>query len=191
MDAYLSAASLQFNRQLFSLNNPNSLTDLSLNSLSAGLPKLSTSIDLFNSFTTVEESTQKRCLNNKGTDINKFEPLPMLKSSLFKVSPQISQEGSSQPDTELDSYTKMEEKVAPKVPGKRGKRKIDKTNIKEFVADERRRLYRKMENCRGEKVVFNRRVKNSKKDPKISAENYRGSRYWGVSKNKSKWQVSI
>jgi len=191
MDAYLSAASLQFNRQLFGLDtNQTLLSDLNLNRVSAELPVLSSNFDLFKRFTPEIESSinSKDLLDTKVIlDLNKFDSMQMSKSNEPKVN--ISHEGSSQPDTELDSYTKIEEKATPKPAPRRGKRKVDKTNIGEFIADERRRLMRKLESCEEDRVVFRRRVKNSKKDPKVSAENYRGSRYWGVSKNKSKWQV--
>jgi hypothetical protein len=101
------------------------------------------------------------------------------------------QEGSSQGETESESYTKHEaEQVAIVKSSLKGKKKIDKDNIGEFIAEERRRLMKKIDTCDFGRIVFKRRVKNSKKDPKISADNYRGSRFWGVSKNKSKWQVS-
>jgi hypothetical protein len=76
-------------------------------------------------------------------------------------------------------------KTAPKI----GRKKSQKANINEIISEERRRLIRKLESSTSERIVFQKRFKNSKKDPKISADNYRGSRFWGVSKNKSKWQV--
>lgn len=101
-------------------------------------------------------------------------------------------EGSSQGETESESYTKHEaEQVAVAKSSLKGKKKIDKDNIGEFIAEERRRLMKKIDACDLDRIVFKRRVKNSKKDPKISADNYRGSRFWGVSKNKSKWQVGL
>ena len=78
----------------------------------------------------------------------------------------------------------MENKQKNKKDGK-------KSDINQLIVDERRRLTKKLDSCEDDRIVFKRRVKNSQKDPKISADTYRGSRYWGVSKNKSKWQVII
>lgn len=57
MDAYLSAASLQFNRQLFGMDNTKNMLDgksqdtmFTLNSLSAELPRISANIDLFRAY---------------------------------------------------------------------------------------------------------------------------------------------
>ena len=71
------------------------------------------------------------------------------------------------------------------------KKKSAKGNVNEFIAEERRRLIKKLNSCDGDRVVFQKRVKSSQKDPKVTADNYRGSKFWGVSKNKSKWQVMI
>ena len=39
--------------------------------------------------------------------------------------------------------------------------------------------------------IFQQRTKKLRKNAKHEDINYRGSRFWGVSKNKSKWQVMI
>ncbi|CAI2374765.1 unnamed protein product [Moneuplotes crassus] len=85
--------------------------------------------------------------------------------------------------------------LVPKSPLKprRTKKKfrVDRNNIEEFTANERRRLMKKLQSCSQEKLIFQKRIKKVKKDPKISEEDYRGSKYWGVSKNKARWQVMI
>ena len=188
MDAYLSASSLRFNKQLFGVDSTQTsmMNYLSINGIGAVMPRLSSNFDLFQRYTPEIDAS----ISQAG-----FADTRILvdfgKSIEVKDTPKLWKEGSSQIETELDSYTKIEEKAEPKKSTRRGKRKIDKTNIAEFVADERRRLLKKIENTDNDRIVFKKRVKNSQKNPKISAENYRGSRYWGVSKNKSKWQVSI
>ena len=62
--------------------------------------------------------------------------------------------------------------------------KSEKANIGEFIENQRRRLLKKLEACKDTKIIFKKRIKYSKKDPKISEENFRGSSFWGVSKNK-------
>ena len=70
------------------------------------------------------------------------------------------------------------------------KKKSEKADIEEFITNQRRRLEKKLEACEGNRMVFRKRVKYSKKSPQTKDEDFRGSSYWGVSKNKSKWQVS-
>ena len=48
-----------------------------------------------------------------------------------------------------------------------------------------------MERSNDEQTIFYKRIKKLRKNAKHGDTNYRGSRYWGVSKNKSKWQVMI
>lgn len=191
MDAYLSAASLQFNRQLFGMDSlysgmPNDRSAdsfLSLNQVSADLCKPTGTFDLFKKY---------------GSEVPSFEDSETkIAIDLMKLKEYVlpSQEVSNtQSETELESYTKLEsahieETTKEKKKGK-GK-KTDKSDVNAFVSEERRRLLKKLESCSSDRTIFKRRVKNSKKDPKISADNYRGSRFWGVSKNKSKWQVSL
>lgn len=185
MDAYLSAASLEFNRQLFGLDNTAaSMSFLDLKE-AGGVPALPQEFDLFTLFTPeIDSSATVPKIDNLKT------PYDLANVGQMKPLTQLCQDGSSQGDTEIDSSTKIEkaEKVAPKP--KRGKRKVEKVNIEEFVADERRRLLKKLESGMN-RIIFKRRIKNTKRDPKVSVHNYRGSKYWGVSKNKSKWQVGI
>lgn len=201
MDAYLSAASLQFNRQLFGLDSTQScLMDgrshdatQSLNGLSADLPKASANIDLFKAYTPETRPTTDSFESNDTKVVvdlmkvnNPLEDFYESKANIFNC-----QEGSSQGETESESYTKLEaEQEKLNKTSRKGKKKVDKSNIGEFIAEERRRLMKKLEACDLDRIVYKRRIKNSKKDPKISADNYRGSRFWGVSKNKSKWQVT-
>lgn len=205
MDAYLSAASLQFNRQLFGMdslctgvvNDRSSDSLLTLNHLAGDMPKPSGSFDLFKMYTgdAANSSTEVNFNDTKVVlDLMKIRDYPL--TDMYDNNKGIfhSQEASnSQSETELESYTKLEtDHVDAQKPKKtRGKKKNDKLDINEFVSDERRRLLKKLESCEEERTIFKRRVKNNKKDPKISADNYRGSRFWGVSKNKSKWQVMI
>ncbi len=42
-----------------------------------------------------------------------------------------------------------------------------------------------------EKTIFTKREKKLRKNANHAAKTYRGSRFWGVSKNKNKWQVMI
>eukprot|EP00343_Euplotes_focardii_P001299 CAMPEP_0205803656 /NCGR_PEP_ID=MMETSP0205-20121125/6392_1 /ASSEMBLY_ACC=CAM_ASM_000278 /TAXON_ID=36767 /ORGANISM="Euplotes focardii, Strain TN1" /LENGTH=276 /DNA_ID=CAMNT_0053072117 /DNA_START=17 /DNA_END=847 /DNA_ORIENTATION=+ len=189
MDSYLSAASLQFNRQLFGLEPTSITTKISLNKVSADLPKLSSSFDLFQRFSpAIDESINNKCYKEAEVmqDINKFEVAPIVLAKPMKEH----QESCSQSDTDLDSYTKIEE-TSPKKLSKKGKRKTENFDIGEFMSDMRRRLMAKLETCTEGKTVFQKRVKSLRKNAKIEAKNYRGSRYWGVSKNKSKWQVMI
>lgn len=60
-----------------------------------------------------------------------------------------------------------------------------------FVHDERRKLLNKLEHSTDDRIIFNKRTKKLRKNAKHDDESYRGSRFWGVSKNKSKWQVMI
>lgn len=64
-------------------------------------------------------------------------------------------------------------------------------NDVEFIQEERRKLLAKLEKSEDERIIFNKRSKKLRKNAKHGDKNYRGSRYWGVSKNKSKWQVMI
>lgn len=200
MEAYLSAASLQLNRQLFGLDSPQGSIGfedgtLNLNQLSADLLKPSTSFDLF-----------------KMVDVDAMSPSPdfaytdsrvaldLIKSESLSGDfydprlniPQCQESSNSLGETESESYTKIEQDLPlTKKSAKKGKKKVDKSDINQTIQEERRRLVKKLNSCAMDRIVYNRRVKNNKKDPKISADNYRGSRFWGVSKNKSKWQVMI
>lgn len=61
----------------------------------------------------------------------------------------------------------------------------------DYMKVEREKLVKKLEASNEEDVIFKKRVKKLRKNAKHDDESYRGSRYWGVSKNKSKWQVMI
>mmetsp|Transcript_20264 Transcript_20264/g.19941 ORF Transcript_20264/g.19941 Transcript_20264/m.19941 type:complete len:276 (-) Transcript_20264:85-912(-) len=188
MEAYLSASSLEFNRQLFGIDNSTEKMSLLFSKENiVAEATLSPDFDLFQRFTPEIDYSMKM------PNFSDLTPVFNLsKSDDVKPLAQINLEGASQEDTELDSYTKIENKYEEekKQKSKKGKRKVEKNNIEEFVAEERRRLLKKLETGEN-RIIFKRRVKNIKKDPKISAYNYRGSKYWGVSKNKSKWQVMI
>lgn len=194
MDAYLSAASVNFNRQLFGVDSSVSAMDaksfdgmFNLNSASAELPKPAMNIDLFKQYGQDNQDAVCDTYANDTKIVVDLMDLYEAKADILQC-----QEGSSQGETESESYTKLEAEIKKSTPksSKKGKKKVDKSNIAEFVAEERRRLMKKLASCEMDRVVYKRRVKNNKKDPKVSADNYRGSRYWGVSKNKSKWQVS-
>lgn len=60
-----------------------------------------------------------------------------------------------------------------------------------FMREERRKLLMKLEKSTDDRVIFQKRAKKLRKNAKHDDENYRGSRYWGVSRNKSKYQVMI
>lgn len=204
MDAYLSAASLQFNRQLFGLDASQSSGNtegrsegtLGLNQLSADLMKPYTSFDLFKMLDADAATPPMMCDFSDSRivlDLMKTNECPIEAFYSPKTNILQCQEAShSLGETESESYTKLEqqEEKAEKS-SKKGKKKVEKSNINEIICEERRRLIKKLDACTPERAIFKRRVKNNKKDPKISADNYRGSRFWGVSKNKSKWQVSV
>lgn len=61
----------------------------------------------------------------------------------------------------------------------------------EFMKEERRKLLLKLQNSQDDKVIFTKRSKKLRKNAKHDDESYRGSRYWGVSRNKCKYQVMI
>jgi len=61
----------------------------------------------------------------------------------------------------------------------------------EFMREERRKLLLRLEKSEADRVIFKKRTKKLRKNAKHDDVNYRGSRFWGVSKNKSKWQVMI
>lgn len=206
MDAYLSAASLQFNRNLFGLDSScNWVTNekagnesmFSLNQISSDLPKMSPSFDLFKmlgaenpAFENTEDIIETKIV----LDIMKIKDYPL--TDLHDGNRNILQyqeASNSQNETESESYTKLEQEIHRRdlSPLKKGKKKVDRSDINHLVSEERRRLLKKLQSCDNNRLIFKRRVKNSKKDPKISADTYRGSRFWGVSKNKSKWQVSV
>jgi len=200
MDAYLSAASLQFNRQFFSnesiYNNGINDGGFSLNQMCMDLPK-APSVDLFkmlgsDSVTTdnSEEGTDTKIVLDlmKMNDMNSYCN-HMMPEVVQDKSQEVSQ-SQDQIDTESESYTKLETEHK-KHSAKKGKAKRgDKSDINSIIQEERRRLCKKLDSCSEDRVVFKRRVKNAKKN-QANAENYRGSKYWGVSKNKSKWQVSV
>lgn len=52
-------------------------------------------------------------------------------------------------------------------------------------------IIQKLEQATDDEVVFEKRLKKLRKNAKHGEDCYRGSRFWGVSKNKSKWQVMI
>lgn len=206
MDAYLSAASLQLNRQLFGLDsscnwvgNERSSNEsiYSLNKISADLPKMSSSFDLFKMYhaenPAFEENTDDIIETKIVLDIMKIKDYPLtdLHDSGRNIL-QYQDVSNSQNETESESYTKLEQEMHRRdaSPQRKGKKKVDRSDINHLVSEERRRLLKKLQACDNHRLIFKRRVKNSKKDPKISADTYRGSRFWGVSKNKSKWQVS-
>jgi hypothetical protein len=203
MDAYLSAASVNTNRQLLGGDGSANASDarsfdgmFNLNSASPEMPKGNMNIDLFKAYgQDTQEAVCDSDLNDTRivVDLMKLKDYPL--ADLYEAKTNIlqCQEGSSQGETESESYTKLEAELnrATQKPSRKGKKKVDKSNISEFVAEERRRLMKKLDSCEMDRTVYKRRVKNNKKDPKVSADNYRGSKYWGVSKNKSKWQVCL
>ena len=83
------------------------------------------------------------------------------------------------------------EKKQPTVKPIQRKRTKKEFNETEYIKEERRRLLLRLENSENDKVVFYQRIKKLRKNAKHGDKSYRGSRYWGVSKNKSKWQVMI
>lgn len=193
MDAYLSAASLQFNNQFMTGDNM-----YMNNQFYAGqmdMPKAS-SVDLFkmlgsDSASTVnnDESTDTKIV----LDLMKMGDLSPQADSLSADLVNDSQkhtESQDLIDTESESYTKLENEHKKTTQKKAKGRKGDKADIKFTINEERRRLVEKLDNCDDDRIVFKRRVKTAKKT-QANAENYRGSKYWGVSKNKSKWQVMI
>lgn len=64
-------------------------------------------------------------------------------------------------------------------------------DAKAFMKEERRKLMIRLEKSDMDRIVFKKRSKKLRKNAKHNDVNYRGSRFWGVSKNKSKWQVMI
>ena len=195
MDAYLSAASLQFNTQFMAGDNQYCYD----NQFYAGqmdMPKAS-SVDLFkmlgsDSASTVnnDESTDTKIV----LDLMKMGDLspqadPMMADLVSDIHKKHS-DSQDLIDTESESYTKLENEHKKTTQKKAKGRKGDKADIKFTINEERRRLIEKLENCDDDRIVFKRRVKTAKKT-QANAENYRGSKYWGVSKNKSKWQVMI
>jgi hypothetical protein len=127
-------------------------------------------------------------------DLSKFKDLWQIDAIERKPKITKSQDdskGHDQIDTESDSCNKFEYDLKQyEIPEIKNEKKTEKSEIGSLINDERRRLLKKLDSCDDERIIFKRREKNSKKDPKVSADTYRGSRYWGVSKNKSKWQVS-
>ena len=145
MDAYLSAVSQETNRQILGFDSISFLKDTQNmgNGLFLDTKNFDNikSIDLFKEYTPeIDASTQSG--NNLGKfsiDLNKnanhdFE----INNGALSVT-QVQQEANIQEETELDSYTKIGNKAGS---GKQRspKAKIDKNNIGEFMANERRRL---------------------------------------------------
>lgn len=71
---------------------------------------------------------------------------------------------------------------------KGGKKNFDPHS---YMENERRKLLVKLDKSNDDRVIFSKRVKKLRKNANHSAQSYRGSRFWGVSKNKNKWQVMI
>jgi hypothetical protein len=197
MDAYLSAVSAQPCKKTFGQDTAITIgvnAEVSLNQLSADIVKPNMSFNLFNVFKddllpaeTIQHTQSNQVMlaaNNSRSSLDQLY-------QNNKISTEAERSNSDHVDTESDSYTKHEMEQAKKTAPKIGRKKSQKANINEIISEERRRLIRKLESSTSERIVFQKRFKNSKKDPKISADNYRGSRFWGVSKNKSKWQVMI
>ena len=197
MDAYLSAASVETNRQILGIDSMPGYVNKCANDLFQDLDKLVLpenfeKFDLFKKFTPeidAQISIKKPCESNFQIHFNKEISVSMEKNTQQKTVTSVAPETTIHEETELDSYTKIEPKQIQIK--ETGKERIDKNNIGKFMKNERRRLLCKIKNCRDERIVFRKRTKHSKKNPNVSLENYRGSKYWGVSKNKSKWQVSF
>lgn len=200
MDAYLSAASMQFNRQLYSndclFNTGNfELESFSFANMCTDLVK-SPSFDLFkmigssgDSFNNDESSDTKIVLDLSQADYapQSYQVMPGLVQDKCQETSQI----HDLADTESESFTKLENEHQQKRKIRRTKSKrSDKGDINDLINDERRRLLAKLDSCESDRIVFKRRVKNNKKDLSANADTYRGSKFWGVSKNKSKWQVN-
>jgi len=198
MDAYLSAASLQFHRQLFTNDNMFGWGNydggcLSLNQFCSDLAKQS-SVDLFRMLGSERVITENKFEDETETkivlDLKKIAEqnmdLPTVSNMMQMKCQEVSQ-SQELADTESESYTKLEIEHNKKAERK-GKGK--NSDISKFVNEQRRRLLKKLDSCEDNRIIFKMRLKNSKKDLTKSADNYRGSRYWGVSKNKSKWQVT-
>jgi len=86
----------------------------------------------------------------------------------------------------LDNSTTTKHSKEIKTP-KKGK----DSDAVSFMQEERRKLIQKINKSSDDQAIFQKRVKKLRKNAQHGAESYRGSRYWGVSKNKSKWQVMI
>lgn len=200
MDAYLSAASLQFNRPAiypeptlgWNMGIP------SLNQLSFNMGKCP-AVDLFkmmgSDVTSTTGHSEYSADSKAMVDLAKFQDLAPVGALVNNCSREIlSNENMNFDNTynEADSFTTLEAdyKQEPKRASKgKGKKKVEVSDINETIAKERRRLLTKLDSCEDTRVVLHKREKNAKRNPKVSADNYRGSKYWGVSKNKSKWQV--
>ena len=74
---------------------------------------------------------------------------------------------------------------------KDGSSKSQDFDAKAFMREERRKLMIRLEKSEMDRTIFKKRSKKLRKNAKHNDANYRGSRFWGVSKNKSKWQVMI
>lgn len=206
MDAYLSAASLQYSQQLFygdtlnSWNYNDKGVDCMFNQaqLIGDLSK-SAPFDLFKMLgadgvpVAPEDDENDTKIELDLNKLKDFYPTEVNDLMATKEKYQDDSKGADHNETESESYTKLENesKKDAKKPSRQGKKKVDKSDVNSLVSEERRRLLNKLDICEDDRIVFKQRIKNNKKDPKISADNYRGSRYWGVSKNKSKWQVRI
>lgn len=202
MDAYLSAAALEqsiLNSTMNSYGFNNS--DRSQDYLFAqpqnqndfggiSQPNLFKQIEAGSKLVDQEDSNDTKI----ALDLSKFKDLWQIEADDRKQRMGRSQDdskGHDQIDTESDSFNRLEAdfKAFEKPEAKKVEKKTDKSDVGSLINDERRRLLKKLDSCDDDRIVFKRREKNGKKDPKVSADTYRGSRYWGVSKNKSKWQV--
>jgi hypothetical protein len=205
MEAIISAASLQMNHLLYNTEmvrttpplNRASSGEVTLNQLSQDIVKHSQSFDLFKVFCDDVSAVSEDFTSGETkivVDLYKLQ-----ESSLDTAS-----EGdhrvhcfgkaiTEKVETEYDIYSKVEPEKMRKTRKNvtSTNKKSAKGNVNEFIAEERRRLIKKLTSCEGDKIIFQRRAKSNQKDPKVTADNYRGSKFWGVSKNKSKWQVMI
>lgn len=203
MDAYLSAASLHCTKQKmhsessFSWNYSRETSDFLFSQpqpLDAGR---TAPFDLFKMVgkdsVAVGQDTEDGS-SRVALDLLKLKDLGQFnldEQRQLKGKCQDDSKGPDQNETESESYTKLEleTKMEQTSKSKKTGKKISKSDINQLIMDERRRLLKKLDSCETDRIVFKRRIKNSQKDPAMSADTYRGSRYWGVSKNKSKWQV--
>lgn len=204
MDAYLSAAALQQNKYNSSINSYgwNSYDRTQDNLFVQPQSQLDfggiSQFDLFKQIGTDGRPVDQEDSNDTkiALDLSKFKDLWQIEADdrKQKVSKgQDDSKGHDQIDTESDSFNRYEYdfKQYEKPEARKNDRKTEKAEVGSLISDERRRLIKKLDSCEDDRIVFKRREKNGKKDPKVSADTYRGSRYWGVSKNKSKWQVSF
>jgi hypothetical protein len=192
MDSFLSAHATQ--RSVYASGTEVALPATTLNELSLNL----CSIDLIGKLSQQEQAayqTMDQIFAAQSPFAINLPMIPELVEDDLKFSINLTEEfpegakSTKSDDLGLSNENTQENSTTTKLSAEVVAKK--ETDPNEFIKEERRKLQVKLQNSTDDKVIFTKRSKKLRKNAKHDDESYRGSRFWGVSRNKCKYQVMI